>query len=213
MRLFQRHTAAAIAAAAILGFGGTVEAAPISWDITYDPDDVLVLEGAAACTGDVLANTSSGEECTSLQFVYTLDPFNTGTDFIESGSVTLSFYDDASGSGDSGGRPEIVSIVFDGATASGSPFTIFTGGAPYVSPALDVTAFLGDGQLTVLLGIGGPNDGNDFYFASARLIASGERIEDQEEEPPPTGGVPEPTSLLLFGMAGLAARRVVRRAN
>ena len=211
MRLFKRHTAAAFAAAALVGFsGGAAEAAPISWNINYDPSDVLMEAGAAACTGNVLANTSSGDECASLQFVYTLDPFNAGTDTITSGSVTLFFYDDAAGAGDSTGRPESVSIVFDGATP-GTILPIPTGGALYSSPALNVTAALGDGLLTVLLGIGGTNAGNDSYFASARLIADGERTEVQEEVPPPTGGVPEPASLLLFGMAATAAALRSRR--
>jgi hypothetical protein len=211
MRLFKRHTVAAVAAAIVAFGGGTAEAAPIAWDETFNPPDVLFNSGSTTdCTGSVAADTVSNTTCRSLAFVYTLDGFDTATDALVSGSVTLFFYDDAAGSGDSTGQPEVVNIVFDGATP-GTSLTITTGGALYASPALDVTAALSDGSLTVLLSRGSTNPNNDFYFASARLIADGTRTDAQEEDPPPTGGVPEPASLLLFGMAATAAALRSRR--
>lgn len=211
MRLLQRHTAAVCAAAAMLGFGSVAaEAAPISWDITYDPANVLFNDSATtACTGNVGANSVSGTTCQSLEFVFTLEGFEASTDLLESGVLSLFFYDDANTTGDANGQPEEVRVVLDGATP-GTVVLIPTGGSLY-SSVFDVEAALGDGSLTVLLSRGSTNPNNDFYFASARLIAQGQRIENQEEDPPPPGGVPEPASLLLFGMAATAAALRSRR--
>ena len=216
MRLFKRHTAAAIAAAAILGFGsGAAEAAPISWDITYDPtDDVLMDNVTTACTGNTVTGSVSATSCQSLEFTFLLDGFNASTDSLASGSLSLSFRDDSDpGPGAGGSHDEWVNISLDGLLTSGSPLLIPNGSLGF-STSVNVLAQLGDGQLTVLLSLPSESLGNnDFYFISSRLTARGERSESQEEDPPPTGGVPEPASLLLFGMAGLAARRVVRRVN
>jgi hypothetical protein len=217
MRLFKRHTAAAFAAAAIVGFGGgAAEAAPISYDITYDPTDVLMDNVGTACTGNVLAGTTSAGSCQTLQFIFdlatTVAGFDASTDALASGSLTLTFRDDTDpGPGVGGSHLESVNISLDGLLTSGSPLAIPNGSAGS-STNFDVLAQLSDGQLTVLLGL--PTEGignNDFYFASSRLIARGERTEVQEEDPPPTGGVPEPASLLLFGLAATAAALRSRR--
>ena len=206
MRL--RHTAAALAAAAILGFGsGAAEAAPISWAESYDPTDVLFNSGSTTdCTGNVAADSVSSTTCRSLEFVFTLGGFDTSTDNLDSGVLSLFFHDDADSTGDQNGLPEEVRVVLDGATP-GTVLLISTGGTPHTS-TLDVTAALGDGVLTVLLSRGSTNPNNDFYFAGANLSARGER--DEQEEPPPTGS-PEPASLLLFGMAATAAALRSRR--
>jgi hypothetical protein len=199
------------AAAAILGFGSVAaEAAPISWEITYDPANVLFNDGATtACTGDVGANSVSSTTCQSLTFVFALGGFETSTDVLESGVLSLFFYDDANTTGDVNGQPEEVRVVLDGATP-GTVVPIPTGGGLY-SSVFDVEAALGDGSLTVLLTRGSTNPNNDFYFASSRLTASGQRTDGQDEDPPPPGGVPEPASLLLFGMAATAAALRSRR--
>ena len=175
MNPFKRHTAAAVAAAAILGFGsGAAEAAPISWTESYDPANVLFNSGTTTdCTGNVAANSVSSTTCGSLEFVFTLGGFDASTDNLESGVLSLFFYDDADSTGDVNGQPEEVRVVLD-AAAPGTVLLITTGGGSY-SSVLDVKAALGDGELTVLLTRGSTNPNNDFYFANAGLTARGER--------------------------------------
>lgn len=191
---------------------GSAEAAPISYDINYDPADVLLKNNGVACTGTVASNTASGTTCQSLQFVFDLGNtalgFNAATDTLASGSVTFTFYDDNTPGPDaSGTHTETVDISLDGILIA-DDFNVgngFTSLSPNTTSPFNVLANLSDGQLTVLLALAPVNGNNDFYFASSRLIARGERA----DTPPPTSSSPEPASVLLFGTAavGLAVRR------
>jgi len=200
---------------------GNAEAAPIpiSYDYTFDPIvDVLMDNNAVACTGNTTTNAVSGATCQSLEFTYVLAGFNPATDTLTSASLTLTFYDD-SDPGPPGGpdsHNESVNISLDGVLTGGA-VTVTSGstaGSPFSPPAFNVVAQLSDGQLTVLLALpSGAQGNNDFYFASSRLTADGERELNGGDEDPPTVPSPEPASLLLFGMAaaGFAARQGRRR--
>ena len=195
----------------------TAEASPISYDYTFNPEDVYMDNlGDALCTGNTATGAVSNGTCQALEFTFVLEGFTASTDTLASGSLTLTFYDDTDpGPGPGGSHDESVNISLDGVLTGGSPLTVTQGsssGSPFSPPAFNVVAELADGELTVRLAL--PSEGignNDFFFATSRLTARGER-EDVEEEEPPTE-LPEPAGLLLFGMAaaGFLSRNRINR--
>lgn len=214
MHMLSRRAIVTVIATGIFGLAGVAaEASTISFDQTFNPTAVLMIGTGDVCTGDTAAGTASSSSCKSLQFTFTLDGYVAATDTLASGSLQLFFYDDNFPGPDAGDNPahvEVVNISLDGVLTSNSPLLIATGStssSPF-STAFDVLAQLQNGDLTVLLAPSTLTGNNDFYFASSRLIARGER-EELEEEPPPTSQLPEPASLLLFGAAGLGV--LVRR--
>jgi len=208
-----RFLAAAVVTTVCVGALGSAEASTIPFDYTYDPANVLIDNtGDDLCTGSTTANTVSSLHCKALQFTYLLDGFDTATDDLTSGSLTLTFYDDNTPGPDNGGSlDETVNISLDGVLTGLSPVLITNGstpGNPFSPPAFNVLAQLADGQLTILLSIPQQGEGsNDFYFASSRLTASADRNETQPQGP--STDLPEPATLLLFGAAAatLASQR------
>ena len=197
MRLFKRHTAAAIAAAAILGFGsGAAEAAPILVSDTFDwggPDAGTTFTEPALPSWT--HNLTFDPEATSFNYAE-LDLRHVGNRANENQEVWF-----LSSMGDvfignlspSANSASLGSAVIDTFTIPSTLYPIFP-----------------TGSWTLALKLGDENTGttNSITLDYATLRVSYEAAS--------TGGgttIPEPASLLLFGMAGLAARRVVRRAN
>jgi hypothetical protein len=179
-------------------------ASTITFDQTFQPDDVLFNKDGAACSGNTTAGTVNmfgDSSCESLAFSFSWTGFDPSTDVVDSGTLTLTFFDDI---GDVGNGEESVLISLDSLLAT-PELTIASGGS---SPSFGVAAQLNDGLLNVLLTLGSRNRGNnDFYFDSAVISASGTRTTGSVTEPPPGNGVvpvPEPVSLALFGL-GLSA--------
>jgi PEP-CTERM motif len=182
------------------------EATPISYDYTYNPTDVYINNANVACTGDTATNSVSALSCETLQFTFVLAGHDSSTDTLASATLTLTFFDDTDpGPGVGGSHTESVNISLDGVLTSDSPVLI-TNGSTSFSRGFDVLLELGNGELTVLLGLPASAQGNnDFYFASSRLVAQGNRADQ-------TGSVPEPATVLLVGLAaaGAATRRLRR---
>jgi hypothetical protein len=186
---------------------GSIEASTISFDYTYNPADVFINNnGDALCTGSTTANTVSSTDCESLAFTYTLAGYNSLTDVLSTGTLTLTFYDDNEPRPDrTGTLTETVNISLDGLLTGNSPLLI-TSGSTATTPfdsQFGVLAQLQDGALTILLSLPAVGEGNnDFFFAASQLVAEGTRTD-------PTL-VPEPATLTLFG-AGVAAAALRRR--
>jgi hypothetical protein len=205
------------AAALFLTFGINAQASPIAFDATFDPANVLMKHNGGVCTGDAAADTVTGlshSGCVSVSFAYDLDGYDPLIDILSNASLVLSFYDDNSPGPDQAGiLPESVSIALDG-TSTGGAITILNGstaGSPFTTLPFNVLAELEDGHLAVFFSWpAGTTGHNDFYFASSRLIADG----DREEAPPVTdiALVPEPAALGLF-VLGLAAAVRRRRTS
>jgi len=205
-----RLVLATLVATAVIASGGRAEASIISIDSTFNPDpDVLINNNGNICTGDTTTSAVSSTDCKSLEFTYTIAGFNPATDSMDSGTLTLTFYDDNTPGPDQGGNhSESVNISLDGVLNGESPLLITNGttsGSPFSHP-FDVLAELQNGVLTVVLSLPTGSEGNnDFYFAESRLVARGQTGTSVQ--------TPEPTALFLFGTAlfGLAAHG--RRRN
>jgi hypothetical protein len=194
------RTMAPLVAAAFFCVGAaTAEASPLSYDYTFDPPDVLINNNGSVCTGDTAANTVSSTDCKSLEFTYTLQGYDASTDALAGGTLSLTFYDDNTpGPDQTGNHDETVNIALDGVLTSNSPLLITNGstsGSPF-SASFNVLAELQNGALTIILSLPAGSEGNnDFYFATSRLTARGERDDSIQ--------APEPTSMLLFGTAAM----------
>ena len=196
MRLFKGHTAAAIATAAILGFGsGAAEAAPILVSDTFD------------WAGLNAGTTFTEPNLPTWTHDLTFDPQAASFNYVQL---------DLRHAGNVGNVNELWiltsqgSVFIDNLSDSSNSETL-SGNAVTDTFNIPISLFpvFPAGSWTLALRLAESTSGNDkitLDYATLRV----------SYEPVTTGGgttIPEPASLLLFGMAGLAARRVVRRKN
>jgi hypothetical protein len=186
---------AGILAAVFLSFAGFAQAGPIDWgpDV-YDPaNDIYFDNGGAACT-----SASVGAVCASLAYSHDLTahgfvPGLSSLDQLTGGLLEIVFRDDEDDRPNEAFKITLENILQPGAHDAATPFS-FSG----ISGML-LWSLQQDGVLSVLL----ERQNGDFVFEKSTFTAYGR----QEAQ-----AVPEPASLLLFGMGAVAAgARVSRR--
>jgi hypothetical protein len=194
-----------VAAFAVLGVT-RAEATPLSLSDTFNPGDVYFDRNGGTCTGSNAAvDTTSGAvggACETLSFSHLLTGYDSTTDVLTSGTLALTFYDDADS------PSEKFDYTFD--LLAGNNISIVsgsTGGTPSLF-SLNVLSEILDGALNVVISRGTEGAQNDFYFAQSVLTVEGTRgdtIPGGEDQEP---SVPEPAALVLFGvgLAGAAHR-------
>ncbi len=173
---------------------GVAQATPYVWTDSYDPADITISAGQSITYQHNILDAGSGS-------------FRPGIDTVTSASLTLWLYDDAF-LGDLpfvGDAQETVSFNFDGGSWSSAQAV---GGNALIGDAFSffsLANLLSDGLITV--GVGGQS--GDFKFDKSFLTVRGDQSTGGVRVPPTS--VPEPGTLMLFGLGllgvGLGARR------
>jgi hypothetical protein len=172
---------------------GAAQASPVTFaPDTFNPNDVFFLKNAGGCVGnntlDLVSGSANGG-CETLEYVHELTGFDSSTDTLTSGSLSLVFYDDSND-----GNAEVFDLAL-GSVGFLNNVTIRSGSTAILPFGISVDVLASvthDGLLSVVLSRGNQGANNDFFFASSTLNASGSR----DLAPAP---VPEPASLLLVG--------------
>ncbi len=181
-------------------------ASTIPFSDLFDPEDVLFSgKSGVACTGtNGVLDTTSALECESMTWTQTLPGYNSLTDTLTSGTLTLTAYNDI----DQGNPGQTFSLLVDLLTFNGTVTSSSTQGAPNTF-AFTVLSQLADGGVNVTLT--SANGNHTFYFAESQLDAEANRATG-EGDPlgPAAASIPEPASLLLVGTGAIALARRCR---
>lgn len=185
----------------LLAAMASANAIPITFIDAYDP---------VAGTGNLwFGTTASGVSTHSFTHDITDNGYNADYDTITGVSIALSFLDDNDVAAES------VTFTFDGVgfgtvvLASGTTIGITTF-SNSTTPALSTSSLL-DGLLTVKLDLAGTTGGaaggrSDFFFVGSTLTVNAERAT-------PQSAVPEPATVLLFGLGLLGLGWSLRRKS
>jgi hypothetical protein len=191
----------------------TARASLITFSDVYDPLDVFFSgQSGTSCTGtDGVVDTTSATTCESLTWTQKLPGYNSSTDSLTGGTLTLTAYNDSTDNN------QAFDLLIDLL-----PFTrTITDGSTLLAPdkfAFTILSQLVDGGVDVTLT--SSNGNHNFYFAQSLLEASGVRV---------TGGgpggvfsptldtvavaTPEPATLLLVGFGLIGTSAVFRRSG
>jgi hypothetical protein len=169
-------------------------------DVFFDGQESVVCIGA----NGALLDTTSASVCKSLSWTQTLPGYNSATDTLTSGTLTLTAYNDRTDNNHAF-KLLVDLLTFDGSIADS---------ATLLSPntfGFSVLSQLADGGVNVTLT--SQNGNHTFYFAQAELNALADRVTENSSPAAALTAMPEPGSMLLVGtvLVGWAGRRLRRR--
>lgn len=201
-----RNFVSGIVAVVLFCAASLADASPITWgpDV-YDPtNDVYFAEGGAACTVDFLSTV-----CESLAYTHDLAPYGfapgtSSNDQISGGLLEILFRDDQSDRPSEGFKITLNDLLQPGTYDAAVPFSLSG-----ISVGL-LASLQEDGLLRIIVA----RQHGDFVFDRSTFTANGTR-ESDDDEPPISSTIPEPTSVALFsaGFVGLLMRRHKRTSR